>query len=348
MTRKTFNVAIVGFGLSGKVFHAPFIHAHKGFQLHTIVTSGLEAGLKYPDARIVKDIKIVMDDPSIDVVSICTPNEYHFEHAKYALESGKHVILEKPVATSSDEFKELIKISGKWNKRIFPFQNRRWDGDFQTVTSIIASGSLGKILDFESHFDRFTPTVGRASWRYSRKEGGGTLFDLGSHLIDQAVTLFGLPEAVFCRLFNQRENSMADDSFDLKLIYPGLNVTIKAGVFVKEAGPRFAIHGTNGSFVKFGLDPQENALRNGKVPSRGIWMREPVRNWGMIHHLDKEDSRRYRIKTLPGNYMGFFEDVYKVLATGQEPHVTPSQVLANLIIIEKAIQSSSEMKVIKL
>ena len=347
MKKKVYNAAVIGFGLSGRIFHAPFLNAHPGFKLHTIVTSGKEAHQVYPEAHIVKDIHAALSDPEIDIVSICTPNEFHFSHAKMAIKAGKHVILEKPVTNSSKDFQKLITLSSSSNKRIFPFQNRRWDGDFITLSGVICEGILGDIVDFESHFDRYVPMVGRAAWRYNQKEGGGTLFDLGSHLIDQAVCLFGIPDAVYCRLFNQRENSIVDDSFDMKLIYPKLNVTLKAGVFVKEAGPRFIVHGTKGSFVKYGFDPQESALRNGKIPSFRNWATEPPSAWGIIHRENNGKIYRHRRKTTPGNYMNFFEDVFQYLVAGNEPYIMQSQVLTNLQIIEKAILSHNEMKVIK-
>jgi predicted dehydrogenase len=347
MTVQKLNVAIVGFGLSGKVFHAPFVHAHPGFELKTIMTSGEEAGKKYPQARITREFDEILIDDGIDLVVICSPNEFHFDQARMALEAGKHVILEKPITPTAGEAAELFRIAAANNRQLFPFQNRRWDGDFLTLKHILEEGYLGKILDLETRFDRYTPEVGRAAWRYNQNMAGGTLYDLGVHLIDQAVVLFGGPEAVFCRLFNQRENSVVDDSFDLKLIYPGLNVTVKAGVFVRETGPRYAVHGTLGSFVKYGLDPQEGALRKGKIPGSEGWGAEPKRQWGLLHTEFKGKKIRGRYETIPGNYMAFFEDVHDAISKNKGPTITPEQVLATLSIIEKARESSQTGSVIK-
>jgi predicted dehydrogenase len=342
------NTGIVGFGLSGQVFHAPFVDVHPGFKLHTIVTSGALAATKYPKTQIKASFDELLANPAIDLVIICSPNQLHFPQAKAALEAGKHVIVEKPFTVNSTEAQSLIETSRKSGKLVFPFHNRRWDSDLLTLKHIIAQGYLGKIVEYESRFDRFTPEISRAAWRYQQEEGGGTLFDLGIHLIDQAVSLFGKPQGVFARLFNQREGSVTDDSFDLKLIYPDLNVTLKASVFVKEAGPRFQVHGTKGSFVKYGLDVQEAQLRKGKKPgSKGYGM-EPFSQRGILNTATSGKSFRGRYETLPGNYMAFFDNVHSTITTGSEMVIKPEDALLNIRIIEAARVSQKEQKIIQL
>ncbi len=342
------NVGIVGFGLSGQVFHAPFIDVSTRFNLHTIVTTGTLAGEKYPSTRIIPSFDELLANPEIDLVIICSPNSFHFSHASAALLADKHVIVEKPFTVNSTETQNLIDISRKSGKLVFPFHNRRWDSDLLTIKQLIASGKFGKVIDYESRFDRFTPEISRAAWRYQQEAGGGTLFDLGIHLIDQAVSLFGVPEGVFCRLFNQREGSVTDDSFDLKLIYPNLNVTLKASVFVKEAGPRFQVHGTQGSFVKYGLDSQEAQLRKGDKPgSRGFGI-EPASQRGILNTVLPGKEFRGRYKTLPGNYMAFFDNIYDVIVHKAETVVKPEDALLNIRIIEAARQSEKEKKIIQL
>jgi predicted dehydrogenase len=338
------NVGIVGFGLSGQVFHAPFIDVNPHFNLHTIVTSGTLAGEKYPSVKITSSFDELLANPEIDIVIVCSPNALHFPHASAALQAGKHVIVEKPFTVNSAEAQNLIEIANEAGKYVFPFHNRRWDSDFLTIKYLIAQGLLGKVVDYESRFDRFTPSIKRAGWKYQQKEGGGTLFDLGIHLIDQTVSLFGTPEGVFCRLFNQREGSVTDDSFDLKLIYPDLNVTLKASVFVKEPGPRFQVHGTQGSFVKYGLDCQESQLKlNTKPGTKGFGI-EPISQRGILNTglLGKEFRGRY--KTLPGDYMEFFNNVYSVIANGTEMAIKPEDALLNIRIIEAARKSDQEKK----
>ncbi len=342
------NVGIVGFGLSGQVFHAPFIDVNPHFNLHTIVSSGKLAAEKYPIVNITSSFEELLANPAIDLVIICSPNTLHYPQAREALLAGKNVIVEKPFTVNSSEALELIVISQQTGKLVFPFHNRRWDSDLLTLKQIISQGSLGKIVEYESRFDRFTPEISRAAWRYQQEEGGGTLFDLGIHLIDQAVSLFGAPEGVFARLFNQREGSVTDDSFDLKLIYPDLNVTLKAGVFVKEAGPRLQVHGTSGSFVKYGLDVQEAQLRKGKKPGSKGYGFEPVAQQGILNYASFGKTFRGRYQTLPGNYMAFFDNVYSAVVYGSETSVKPEDALLNIRIIEAARTSHKEGRIIQL
>lgn len=342
------NTGIVGFGLSGQVFHAPFIDVHPGFNLHTIVTSGELAAAKYPKAQIKASFDELLANPVIDLIIICSPNQLHFPQAKAALEAEKHVIVEKPFTVNSTEAQSLIDVSRKSGKLVFPFHNRRWDSDLLTLKHIITQGYLGKIVEYESRFDRFTPEISRAAWRYQQEEGGGTLFDLGIHLIDQAVSLFGKPEGVFARLFNQRAGSVTDDSFDLKLIYPDLNVTLKASVFVKEAGPRFQIHGTKGSYVKYGLDVQEAQLRKGKKPGSKGYGIEPAAQRGILNTETFGKKFRGRYETLPGNYMAFFDNVHSTIVNRGEIVIKPEDALLNIRIIEAARASNREQKIIQL
>lgn len=342
------NVGIVGFGLSGQVFHAPFIDVNPHLNLHTIVTSGTLAAEKYPKTHSTPSFEDALNNPDIDLLVICSPNALHYQHTKAAMQAGKHVIVEKPFTTNSTEAQSLIEISNQTGKKVFPFHNRRWDSDLLTLKHIITQGYLGKIVEYESRFDRYTPEISRAAWRYQQEEGGGTLFDLGIHLIDQAVSLFGTPEGVSARLFNQRDGNVTDDSFDLRLIYPELNVTLKASVFVKEPGPRFQVHGTSGSFVKYGLDAQEAMLRKGKKPgSKGFGI-EASSQRGILNTNFHNKAFRGRYETLPGNYMAFFDNVYSAIVKNDAVIVKPEDALLNIRIIEAARKSDKEMRTIKL
>jgi len=334
------NTAIIGFGLSGQVFHAPFIRANPGFVLKTIVTQGDLAGKLYPATLISRNFDEVLADQQIELVIVASPNRFHFEQAAQILRAGKHVIVEKPFTPTSAEAQQLIELAEKSDCLLFPFHNRRWDGDFLTLKQIISEGLLGEIRDYQVHFDRFNPVITRASWRYSNTIAGGTLYDLGIHLIDQAVNLLGKPEGVFCRLFNQRAGSVVDDSFDLKLIYPKMNASLRASVFVKEPGPRFIVHGTQGSYIKYGIDPQEAALREGKIPGSKNWGTEPVKNHGLLHTQAYGNLYRGKYKTLPGNYMAFFDNIYNTISGNEKPEVKAEEAMLNIQIIEKAIESN--------
>ncbi|MBW6497976.1 MAG: Gfo/Idh/MocA family oxidoreductase [Bacteroidales bacterium] len=342
------NAAIVGFGLSGKVFHAPFLQTSPLFRLYTIVSSGTEAQSCYPAARVISSFDELLADPALELVVLCTPHHLHAGQAIRALEAGKHVVVEKPVAMSSAEMNQIMQAAQKSGKQIFPYHNRRWDGDFMTLRHLIAAGFIGEVLDFESHFDRYQPEVRRAEWRYVNENGGGTLFDLGPHLIDQAICLFGRPDAVWCRLYFQRPGSKANDSFDLKLFYHRTTATLRAGIFVMEPGPRFQVHGTLGSYIKYGLDTQEAALKKGKKPTAINFGSEPEKMHGLLHSVARKQSLREKFKTFSGRYMGFYENVYDVISGKDRPEVTSEDALLNLQIIEAALISHIEKRIINL
>jgi scyllo-inositol 2-dehydrogenase (NADP+) len=342
------QTAILGFGLSGRVFHAPFIHANKKFCLNTIVSSGSEARKLYSEAEVTKDFRTVLENPEIELIVICTPHHFHAIQACQALEAGKHVVVEKPVAMSSVETEQIIAAAAESGKTALPYHNRRWDGDFMTVRHLIEQGFLGEVMDFESRFDRFSPDVLRAEWRYNKENGGGTLFDLGPHLIDQAICLFGKPESVWCQLRNQRAGSNANDSFDMKLIYPKLTASLRAGVFVKEQGPRFQVHGSQGSFVKYGLDTQEAELKKGKLPDSKNFGVDLKTYHGILHSEINGKIIRGKYATEPGHYMGFYEDVCATLTENKSPEVTLDDALLNIKIMEAAVKSNAEKRNINL
>jgi scyllo-inositol 2-dehydrogenase (NADP+) len=346
---KIINTAIIGFGLSGKVFHAPFLHVNPGFKLGKVVERhGNSSQALYPDIEVVKDYKDLVDDASLDLVVITSPNIYHFEQAKALLEAGKHVVIEKPVTPTSAEADELIEVADKAGKKIFVFQNRRWDGDFKTVQQVVYNGYLGEILEYEAHFDRFAPGARRSAWRDEPLPAGGVFYDLGPHLIDQVLVLFGMPNAVFGDIRLQREGTNVDDYFEVNLLYNRLKVTLKASVFVKEPGPRFIIHGTKGSFVKYGIDPQEELLREGYMPDSESWGKEDPDYWGVLNAEMRGQQFYGNIETEPGNYMGFYDNVYEVITKGAEQAVLPHEARNVIRIIELAFESNKSGAIIKL
>lgn len=347
-TTSAINTGIVGFGFSGKVFHAPFIAAHLAFRLHTIVSKGNEAAGLYPKTQLISDLRALLDNPEIELVAICTPHSLHAEQAIQALKAGKHVVIEKPVAMSTAELELIIETATLAGKNIFPYHNRRWDADFLTLKHIINQGFLGEVMEYESRFDRYSPAVSRAEWRYNHKNGGGMLFDLGPHLIDQAVHLFGAPTGVWCMLHIQRENSVVNDCFDLKLIYPGMTATLKAGVFFAEAGPRFQVHGKTGSYIKYGIDPQESALKKGRKPVSKNFGLEPIKYSGLLHTRKSDKTIRVKYHSFPGDYMGFYDNVFESLRHQKEPAITVADALLNLQIIEAAIKSHHEKRIIEI
>jgi scyllo-inositol 2-dehydrogenase (NADP+) len=343
------QTAIIGFGLSGRVFHAPFLHAHPGFRLAKVVERKSNSAKDlYPDVEIVRNYKDLLNDDILELVVIATPNIFHFDQACEFLMAGKHIVVEKPFSPSSAEADKLIKISEETGKKIFVYQNRRWDGDFKTLQQVVYQGYLGEILEYEAHFDRFAPGPRRSAWRDEPLPGGGVLYDLGSHLIDQALVLFGMPHSVFADIRKQRAESKVDDYFEVSLFYSRLKVVLKASVFVKEPGPRYIIHGTKGSFVKYGIDPQEEMLKQNLLPDTEDWGKEDPDCWGILNAELNGQQFYGTIETEPGNYMGFYDNVHDVITKGAEQAVRPEEARNVIRIIELAFESHGSKSMVSL
>ena len=343
------NTGIIGFGLSGKVFHAPFIHAHPGFCLVSVVERHHQHSKDlYPEINILKSHSELLKDKNIDLIVVATPNIYHYPMVKESLLAGKHVLVEKPFVPTSKEADELIGLSGETGKKIFVFQNRRWDGDFLTIKKLLAAGKFGDIKYYEAHFDRFSPEIKPDGWRDENMPGGGILYDLGAHLIDQALCLFGIPNSINANIKAERPDSRVDDCFDLKLIYNDKTIVLKAGMMVRDPGPRFIIEGTEGSFSKYGIDPQEAALKSGKIPGTDDWGSEESEYWGTLGSGAATPFDISRIPTENGNYMGFFDNVYDVLFKNKLQAILPEEARDVIFIIEKAFESSMKHRAIKI
>ena len=257
------TVAIIGFGLSGRYLQAPFFLANPNFRLKTIVTNNQNPADIYPSVQKGTSLDAVLADPEIDLVSICTPSHTHFDYAKQCLLAGKHVLVEKPFTATVAEAEELIDLAEKQKKTLSVFQNRRFDSDFMTVQKVVENKLLGELVAFEIHFDRHKPILNPKRWKEIVSPANGILYDLGSHIIDQTLLLFGKPTAVSGETFTQREGSEIDDAFDIRLNYGKLKVHLKSSLLVREEGPRYILHGTKGSFIKYGLDVQEDHLKAG-------------------------------------------------------------------------------------
>jgi scyllo-inositol 2-dehydrogenase (NADP+) len=339
------TVGIVGFGLSGRYFFAPFLFSHPGYSIKAIVTSQENEVKKiYPGIAVYDSVLEIFEDSAIDLVVVASPNFTHFEYAKRALISGKHVIVEKPFTISSDEANELIRISKQQNKALIPFQNRRWDGDFLTVKKLIEEETLGEILEFESHFDRYRPERERVAWKNDPNPGVGTLYDLGPHLIDQALCLFGKPEYIIGDIRRHRQHADNDDNFEIQLHYPITKVILKAGVMIRELGPRFIVNGRKGSFIKYGLDVQEQNLKDGILPGNPLLGMDWENNYGLLHTEIEGEIVRKRLETEDGNYMSYFDNVFRAIEGGEELKVKPEDGKLIIEVIEKALQSSREKR----
>jgi scyllo-inositol 2-dehydrogenase (NADP+) len=336
------NVGIMSYGLSGSVFHAPILHVNPGYRISKIMQRSADtAREKYPYVEIVKEPGRIIDDKEIDLVVVNTPDPTHYEYTRAALEAGKHVVVEKPFVQKISEGNELIEIARRKGKILTVFQNRRWEGDFLTVTKIIHEKLLGRLVEYEAHLDRFRNFI-RDSWKESPENNTGTIYNLGTHLIDQALVLFGMPEAVYADLRKQRTGALVDDLFDLSLFYPGLKVTLKGSYLVREAGPRLMLHGTEGSFIKYGTDPQEEALSNNRFPDEPGWGRDIEENWGMLNTTLNGKHFRGRYETMPGCYHEFYNSLYDSILFEKELAVKPEDALQVISVINAAYESSGK------
>ena len=352
MSTNKIRTAIIGFGLSGRVFHAPFIDVVEGFELSKISTSNPErqalAKERYPQANIVSEVNDIIADPNIDLVIVTSPNVDHFKWAKEALLASKHVVVEKPFTINVAEADELIELAKKQNKIITVYHNRRFTSDTKTVKKLLDSGLLGEIVDYESHFDRFRiePKPGGA-WREEALPGSGIFYDLGSHLIDQALWFFGMPEAVTANINYQREWAKADDHFDVRLHYPTLTATLKSSMICRIPGPTYMLHGTNGSFVKYGLDIQESTLDGGAIPVGKDWGKEPESIWGDINAEYKGVKITGKIESEQGDYKDYFINLRDAINGKTEIAVKTEEARNVMKIIELAFESNKEKRTIK-
>jgi scyllo-inositol 2-dehydrogenase (NADP+) len=335
------NVGLIGFGFSGRIFHAPFLKVNPRFELRRISdrTGKGEASGVYPNVLWATDWEEVINDTHIELVIIAMPNMVHYEIAAKALLAGKHVVVEKPFTVNSIEGEGLIRLSEDVKKVLSVYHNRRWDGDFTTVQRVLQSGCLGEMVEYESHYDRYQPNPNPQAWRQSSPYASGTLYDLGSHLIDQAVVLFGLPNTLNADLRTQRKGIKAIDYFDITLNYDRMRATLKSSMLAKQPRPRFLVNGTSGSYVKFGMDPQEQALLQGRSPSSPQWGEEEVSEWGRLHtSLHGLEFEGY-IKTSSGNYGAYYSHLYDAIVNGVKPPVCPKEANETIKLIELVIES---------
>src|SRR5215472_4829290 len=257
------EVGLIGYGLAGRAFHAPVIRAVPGMHLAAILQrTGNEAAEKYPDVRIVPSMDELLAIREIRLVVIATPNDTHYPLAMQCLEAGRDVVVDKPFTTTLEEAKSLVGFAKQRGRLITVYQNRRYDGDFQAIRRLVAEGTLGRIVRFETNYDRFRPQLKPGAWRETTRAGSGILFDIAPHLIDQALVLFGLPEAVTADIRIERQGALADDAFDIMFHYPrGMRAVLRSSILAAVPRPRFVLHGTQGSFAKQTFDPQEDNLR---------------------------------------------------------------------------------------
>lgn len=333
------HVALVGYGFVGKVFHAPLIASVDGLVLHSVV-SGNAAGVHadFPDARVTPDLADVLADPAVDLVVIATPNALHAPQAQAVLDAGKHAVVDKPFTVTVAEAEAVIAYAARAGRLLSVFHNRRYDADFLTLRALIADGALGVVTQFESHFDRFRLDV-RDRWRERAGPGAGLWYDLGPHLLDQALQLFGAPHGITTDIAVQRDGGQTDDYFHAVLRYSRLRVILHASTMMAASDLRFSVHGTRGSFVKQGLDSQEDALKAGRTPGDATWGHDA--RPGTLTTVDDGRVTAQAVRGDPGDYRRYYAGVRDAIR-GVGPNPVPAdEALAVMRLIDAGIRSAN-------
>ncbi|MGA9638881.1 Gfo/Idh/MocA family oxidoreductase [Flavobacterium sp.] len=342
------KTALLSYGMSGKVFHAPFITLHPGFELMgSWERSSKLIQADYPEVKSYPSLESILESDA-NLVIVNTPTTTHYEFTKKVLEAGKHAIVEKAFTTTVAEAEELKALATIKGLKLAVFQNRRWDSDFKTVKKILNEGSLGEIVEAEFHFDRYNPNLSPKQHKETVNSGSGILKDLGPHLIDQALCLFGFPNAVYANIRVTREHSLVDDWMDIILYYSNLTVRLKAGVFNREMIPSFILQGTKGTFLKPRGDIQEDLLKLNYKPNLDDWGTETKENEGLWHTEIDGKIIREKIPTLQGNYYDYFDGMHQAITQNKPEPVTAHEGIQVMQIIEAAIESHAKKRMISL
>ena len=341
------KVGVAGFGISAKVFHLPFIDSMEEFQLVAVLERNKSGSKdKYPKIKLARTIEELIADTETDLIVVTTPNDTHFEYASKALRAGKHVILEKPFTNTIDEARELIKIAKASGKMLSVYQNRRYVSDYLTIKDILDQKLLGELHEFNGFYDRYRAEARPDAWREHALPGSGILYDLGPHLLDQVLSLMGNPLYITADIRQQRPHAKVDDYFHLWLDYGFAKATLHAGMLVREQGPRYLIHGTKGSFIKYGEDVQEAKLRAGELPTGENWGQEPENIQGLLHTEINGELVKKNIPSKKGDYGAYYKNIYNTIINGQPLHERPEDGYNTIRLIELAIKSNREKRTV--
>ncbi|TGE21213.1 oxidoreductase [Hymenobacter aquaticus] len=323
------RTGLLAYGMSGKVFHAPFVATHPGFELSAVTErSRKEAGQHYPGVTSYDSVEALLADDSLELVVVNTPSNTHAEFTRQALRAGKHVLLEKPVATSPQEVRELWDLARQQGRHLLAYQNRRWDSDFQLVKQVVESGQLGQLIEVTFRYDRFKTTLNPKPFKETPLPGSGLLYDLGPHLLDQAISLFGQPRQSRKTTGRFRAGTQVDDYFSIQLLYPGFTVTVASGLLIADPQPAFVLHGTQGSFRKTRADVQEAQLLSGLSPLDPTYGIEPADQAGVLTVAGGNDVKTTTVlPTQKGDYTGLFDAVYQTIRHGAPYPIREEQLL---------------------
>ena len=341
MMEKVIRVGLAGFGFSGRIFQAPFLKVNPHFELRKVYerTKNLSQE-EYPEVTVVRSFEELLTD-DIDLVIISTPNGLHVQQARQCILAGKPVVSEKPAAATSQEVQELCALAKEKGVLYTVYQNRRLDSDFLTVKRLIEDGSLGEVVDYEAHYDRFVRGNAKKAWKMTAEKGYDVVYDLGVHVLDQAYTLFGMPKEVYADFRSQRPESLGVDNFQIILYYEKLRAILSAGELVARQGPHFMVNGTKATFIKYGEDTQERQLLSGLRPvSYDHWGEDAPENYGRLYVDNGTGIDEVIVPTVPSTYSRYYDNIYAVMTQGAELAVKPEQAADVLRIIEAAQESA--------
>ncbi len=343
------KTGICSYGMSGKLFHAPFVEAHPGFELSGIVErNNNDSRERYPNTKLFRSVEELIADNNLQLIIVNTPTHLHYEQVKMALLAGKQVVVEKPFAITVKEAEELAELAIKQNVQLSIYQNRRYDGDYSAVKKVIDEKLLGDLREVEIRYDRYRPGYGGKPHKEGDYPGAGLIYDLSPHLVDQALQLFGWPKALFADIWKMRDDVVPPDYFEILFYYDQLRVRLKATCVCRETVPGYMLHGMKGSFLQQRSDMQEVQLLAGAIPSLESWCPAPLKPDGLLHTEINGEVVCKQLTSAPGNYMGYYDDLYKSL-TGKAPNpVAAEDGIKTIRIIEAALQSAKEGRKINL
>ncbi len=337
MSTKPISVGLASFGLSGRVFHAPFIEKSDQFILKSILERTKNTSQElYPDAKIVRSYEELLEDQEIELIVVNTPPHLHYTMAKQALLAGKHIVVEKPFTTTSSEAEELIQMAEAANLILAVFQNRRLDGGYKTLRYLLTYHDFGPIEEIHMSIPRYRPEIGPKKWKEGDYDGAGLLYDLGSHLIDQCRVMVGDPESMEADLQIQRRNSKVIDYFKIIMQYKDFKVVLSSDMFSKEPGPVYMIQGRDESYIKYGMDPQEQQLDNPVIDWENLGIEKPE-NYGVI--VNRNTKEEATVPTRKGTYYMFYENVFEAIREGEQLMVKPEEALEVIRMIEKVLET---------
>ena len=343
------KTGICSYGMSGKLFHAPFIQAHPGYELTAIVERNRnDSRERYPDSVLSRSFEELLSMDNLQLIVVNTPVQTHFDYAKQVIEAGKSVIVEKPFTVTSGEAVILAQLAKERNVFLSVYQNRRYDGDYRAIKNVVEQNLLGELKEVEMRFDRYRPGYSGKEHKEGRLPGAGSLHDLGAHLIDQALQLFGWPLQLFADIRRLRKDVEANDYFELLLYYPSLRVRIKSTIFARETFYAYILHGEKGTYLQQRSDMQEQQLLAGVIPSIESWCPPPPLPDGLLHTEKEGRVIREATTSSPGNYMGYYNDVYKSLSGAGANPVPAGDAVKTMMIIDAAFNSADTGKIVEL